>query len=226
MQLNPVNHRFLTARASHLSLRLLFSVLASIAIPLTSQAALLWNYSSTDGTTTISGQLQTDGEFSDTVGTGIHEFTILEWFSFEVNGQDVNWDNGVNSNPPTIPVSTEGRDKFTWSQSSGHFQTLGTAGSGRYDHTIHGRSELGDFGQSGTFRNQIYITDHNNTTTNHMRQSLVFEANPSNVFFTPTLTILTPVPEPVETLLISLTAIVGFIVLNRQNRTRNLQQVE
>ena len=226
MQLNQPSHSLLKARASGLSRWLLFSILITWAIPLPSIAALLWNYSSTDGTTLISGQFQTDGEFSDTQGSGIHEFTILEWYTFDINGQEPDWNTRVNSNRPTIPVSNSDRNKFTWSQSSGQFLTLGRTGDELADHSILATSPRGP-ASSNFFRHQVYIADHNHTSRpDHDRRSIIFELNSGNVSFIPTSTILTPVPEPAEAVLISIAAMVGFVILKRRKRTKKLQRIE
>src|SRR4051794_7484171 len=83
---------------------------AFCALALQPAQALTWQYFSTDGTESISGQLTTDGVFADTSGPGTHVFTVLSFDTFFINGVDVasRFGNGA----PTFPVP--GQNQITY----------------------------------------------------------------------------------------------------------------
>ena len=75
------------------------------------QAALLWQYSSTDGVDTISGTFTTDGAYSDTQGVSTHNFIVTKFETFFHNGVDVAEDF---LRAPIIP--NDALNEFVWKQ--------------------------------------------------------------------------------------------------------------
>lgn len=65
----------------------------------TASADVIWDYTSTDGTDTVTGQLVTDGDLAD-VGTPGNSFNLLEITNTFLNGVEItNW-SGLGSTPP------------------------------------------------------------------------------------------------------------------------------
>jgi hypothetical protein len=162
--------------------------------------AVVWIYSSTDDTTTISGQFETDGVFADTQGTGTHEFTISTWTSWKLNGEEIIW-NGV---PPAQP--TQG-NSFQWDRGSSSV-------------VLSPDSDLRlDAASSASTIVQIAFPGDKDAGDD---PSLLFgfvNTPPLAVSFTPTSTSLTPVPEPSEYAIVFLFLIGGLITLRRHNQS-------
>lgn len=185
-------------------LRTLWIVVAVVIGCLTGMRvhAVVWIYSSTDDTTTISGQFETDGVFADTQGTGTHEFTISTWTSWKLDGVDIVW--GVQFSPPTAPSAER---SFLWDRGSNSV-------------VLSPDSDLLLKGATGAV-NVVQIAFPGDKDADGDISALLGALNFPTlaVTFTPTSTSLTPVPEPSEYAIVFLFLIGGLITLRRHNQS-------
>ena len=169
--------------------------------------AVIWDYSTTDGNNTISGQFETDGVFADTQGTGTHQFTISKWTSWKLNDVDIDY----HENPPTSPAT--GDDSFEWIQST-------ESSPGRINPSPDSNQIL-----SAVYSplNIVALSFPGNISPNHLSRVRSFVEDPpaftTSVDFTPTSTMLTPVPEPKEYALIFLLLLGGFVIVRQHNQS-------
>ena len=163
--------------------------------------AVIWDYSTTDGTNTISGQFETDGVFADTQGTEVYEFTIEEWTSWKLNGNEIVW----IGQPPTVPDPL--LSSFKWNQRSN-----------RVNPPADSNLVLGAGNNAESAAVQLAFLDD---PTEFVNSSFLFETGEKSFFaiFTPTSTVLTPVPEPKEYALIFLLLLGGIVIVRQHNQS-------
>ena len=101
---------------NYMRLRLarLVVLLSAVVLARDLSAAILWSFSTTDGTDTISGQLTTDGTFADLAGP--REFVVESILSLSLNGGPTLF----ATDPPWVhPTSGDlAGSKFPWDGSA------------------------------------------------------------------------------------------------------------
>jgi hypothetical protein len=155
--------------------------------------AVVWDFSTTDGTMTISGQFETDGVFSDTQGNGTHQFELTAWTSWKLDNQDIVW----TGSPPTTPINNR---LFEWDQ--GNKSVILSPGL-----TLTGaESDL----------NIVRLAFPGDT---EMSRLFAFSNIPPLVVqFLPSSTLITPVPEPKEYAIIFLILLGGSVLVRHHNQ--------
>lgn len=193
---NPL--RIFKTTANRLSLVLFLAVPSLLNL----QAALLWNWESTDGTNVFSGSLTTDGDYSMTTpGAGLSEFTVLSFDSWFLNGTNLvtsgpftynDWQ--VGAPPPQIT------NVITWSRSEQQLDAdLGLTSSGASSSsanilTFPDQGHPGGAGQAVLSIVNAQKPNYNPAfLINHIREHA---PNPFDLTFVTTSTVFTPVPEP------------------------------
>ena len=145
------------------------------------KAQVMWQFSVTDGSDTISGLFTSDGNLADTEGTGTVNFTGPRWDSFMINGVDQS--GAFTAGDPTefdVQIDTAEFKTFTWSRDSRSVVSL---------------LDDGLVGTEPGFNNNSQITltlpgsGFPSTLADHRDQTPL-------VSFVPTTTMITPVPEP------------------------------
>lgn len=155
-------------------------------------SAAVWSYWTEDNpglSLVVHGKFTTDGTYEDTQGSGSTTFTIVSWDEWFLTGVDhsTHFKNG----PPTI-LDTD-FNEFTWSRDS----QSATAFEGGKILVTDGTGESG-----GRVQLAFVGSGH---------QSEHIEGSPNiNETFLPTITTVTPVPEPEH---FAVTVIIGLLIL-------------
>ena len=151
------------------------------------QAALTWNYFTTDGVDSLSGTFETDGDNTDLSGAGVHQFALTEVLSWYVNGVSVASDFPGNGRAaPSQPFGFFSSNVVDWDQTS---QSVINRESFQLD------AVFPLFSPSPSWR----IT-YPELTVGPAGPNSHLSGLPENirVNFTPIMTTITPVPEPGE----------------------------
>ena len=167
---------------------------------LPAKAAVIWNFSSTDDSNSVTGTFVTNGETSDLSGSTTHTFTVTELLTLNINGTDV-----TNPNIIGAPPRNDGEGKFQWDQTN---QKLTESTSNWLILQKSDQSELLQIGhgQVTGFRNYTFTSGG---------------ISPSASFIS-TSTIYTPVPEPEEYACI--VAGMLLIVASLRKKSSNISQ--
>ncbi|MBT5709073.1 MAG: hypothetical protein HOI66_22365 [Verrucomicrobia bacterium] len=177
------------------------------------QAALLWQYSSTDGVDTISGTFTTDGAYSDTQGVSTHNFIVTKFETFFHNGVDVAEDF---LRAPIIP--NDALNEFVWKQnqhpeSEGVLSVeLNTGLLGEGDGgNVNGRNSIITLAFPGISGASSSLIDGDDR-----RFDSGAVQNP-DITFVPTTTTLTPVPEVEAFAVVTVLSISAFVLWRRRS---------
>ena len=163
-------------------------------------AAVIWDYSMTDGTTIISGSFTTNGEFSDTQGMGTAIFNIVEWDpAISFNSVVVPFDDPVNTADPSA-------SEFEWSRDSQTVTEL-ERGFVRGVNNSNSSSKIEISLGTGRFDPPGFVTDSDGDPS----EFIFF--NDSNAFTT-----FTPVPEIESSALVVFIALIGFLAFQHRKR--------
>lgn len=181
-------------------------------------AAVFWEYYSTDGVNSISGRFVTEGEYADLefvsyeVGN-VAEFTISQILTFESNGEEIQFsgmplvdpENGwmEDSVLPAYPSVTE--NGFSWDREQ---QVVKWQSERVFHATMFVRGEYG-----GHALNSISLSFHPEFGPTGKSELCCFTSEPYSQSFVPTLTTIVPVavPEPSAwTMLMGGGVLVGF----------------
>ena len=164
-------------------------------------AQLIWNFTTTDGTDTVTGSFSSDGSASDLAGSGTHTFNVAALQSLNINGTEV-------SNPDIIgaPPRSSGEGTFGWNQTT---QQSTQSTSNWLILQKDGVSELLQVGHG-----QVTPSRHRTFTSGGLSPS---------VDFVPNSTTFTPVPEPRTYALIVASGLIVWRLFRRSISREMLQ---
>ena len=182
-------------------MKTLLLALALILIPQVCFAEILWDYSSTDGFTTLSGQLTSSGDPADLAAP--NHFTLVSILSAFVNGGPISTWGPSGGVPPFTGYST---GSFDW-------DTVQASMLGGYleqtDHSYINSIRIAEDG-SWTYRTWVYRDEFGDSIVN----------------FEPTVTTITPadsepvIPEPSTIALLAVGLLGIGVYATRKRRQR------
>jgi hypothetical protein len=172
-------------------------------------AALLWEYSSTDGTSTLSGTFETDRTYQDSQA-GLVAFNLTEFKTIVVDGTDVTESLAV------IPSGSGAFGQFEWNRDDKKIERL--LGSAALVAVLQGSRPDGtgsstiiqlSFPLLANFQFNSILTDKSNFIADFL---------PTETTITP----LTPVPEAEEYAAVMLLSVSAFVLWRRRQRGQQI----